>query len=387
MMTSQHTFRWGTSLGVVVAVACLTALVAAQTPAAPSAAGKKSPLVRLAEPWPDAEKLRERRIDAENRRLFESANTLEFTLAADFKALNRDRNPESTRAFPGTLTAMGDEGKPVAIPVTLRARGHVRRNPRTCAFVPIRVEFSKGTRKDTAFERQTALKLVTHCQNSDDYDQHVLREYLAYRILNFMTPRSFRARPAKTTYIDAATGATLTTRRSMFLEDDDDVARRMEGRAIQLPRAMFSNVDAPTLDLMMLFEYMIGNTDFSLFALHNVRLVVNPQRTIYPVPYDFDISGLVRPPYAIPDKRLPIVSVQERHYRGPCRSLAELEKSLAIFRAKKGDVLGLIDTLSDMTPSSRRNAKKYVEEFYASIDRPAFVKRTLVGDCNKDPTM
>jgi hypothetical protein len=334
--------------------------VNAQTPKNDS--GTKTPsraLKRLAEPWPSAERLRERREDAENRRLFQDEGTLEFTLAADFRSINRDRNPESTKEYPGTLTTVDDKGARVSMPVTLRARGHVRRNVRTCAFVPIRVEFTKGTRKDTVFERQTALKLVTHCQNSADYDQHVLREYLAYRILNVLTPRSFRARLAKTTYVDSMSGETLMTRRSMFIEDDDDVARRLEGRVIQLPRAMFTNVDRATLDLMMLFQYMIGNTDFSLFALHNVRLIVTPDRTMPPVPYDFDISGLVRPPYGIPDKRLPIADVRERLYRGPCRSVDEATGAtfsagnpMRVFEARY--FAGFNGRTYDVSPDGRR---------------------------------
>src|SRR5213079_225449 len=98
---------------------------------------------------------------------------------------------------------------------------------------------------------------------------------------NLLTPRSVRARLAKITYVDSATDKTIGTRYGIFLEDDSDVARRMEGRTVQLPRVLFKDVDADTLETMMVFEYMIGNTDFSLYALHNVIFVQTPDRSLY----------------------------------------------------------------------------------------------------------
>ena len=113
-----------------------------------------------------------------------------------------------------------------------------------------------------------------------------------------VTHKSFRARLAKVNYVDHATGQSTGTRHAMFIEDETDVAKRMEGRIVELPRLLFKDVDTDTLMPMMLFEYMIGNTDFSIYALHNVELVQRPDKSIHPVPYDFDISGLVHPPYA-----------------------------------------------------------------------------------------
>lgn len=378
-MVFHDVIRLGVALGAVLGAAHLAAQAPASAP--------KSPLAKLAAPWPDADKLRERRIEAESRRLFESADVLEITLATDFKALNKERNPESKREFSGVLTIAGEQGEAVATSVTLRARGHLRRNRRTCAFVPIRIEFPKAEVKGTVFDGQNALKLVTHCQNAGAYEQHVLREYLAYRIFNLMTPRSFRARLVKATYVDRATGKTITTRQAMFIEDEDDVARRAEGRLAELPRALFSNLDQDSLNLVVLFEYMIGNTDFSLYALHNIRLVMTPTRTMYPVPYDFDVSGLVHPPYAIPDRRMGISDVRDRLYRGPCRTSEELEKPLALFREKQDQVMRLVDSVSGMTQASRQDARSYLQAFYSSIDRPASVKRLLVDGCKSTPTM
>ena len=355
----------------------------------------RAKLVKLAEPWPDAETLKASRLDAESRRLFAASEPLAFTLAADFKAINKDRNPESTNMYPGVLTVDGG----AVLHVQLRPRGHLRRNPRTCSFVPIRVEFDKDEVKGTVFEHQKALKLVTHCQGDKEYEQYPLREYLVYRALNVLTPRSFRARLAHPTYIQtdrdaakagggAAAGKTMLTRWGVFIEDDNDVARRAEARVMDVPRVVFKELDPDQTSLMMVFEYMIANTDYSIFALHNVKLLRTQDKHTYPVPYDFDLAGLVHTAYAAPNQGLGIMSVRDRLYRGPCRTEAEIQPILDLFKTHKADILGLYDSLSELDADYRRDAKDFLESFYSKISKPNDVRKTFVdGECSKKPLM
>lgn len=344
---------------------------------------KKNPLAKLAEPWPTAERMRERRRAAEGRRLFQSADPLRFTLTADFRAVNKERDPASTRRFPAVLRIAGDDGQDRSIPVKLRTRGHFRLMSRNCSFVPLRVEFPRQEGEGTVFEGAGTLKLGTHCEGDQEYEQYTLREYLAYRIFNLLTPRSFRARLAKATHVDSASGKTLATRYAMFIESEADVARRLEGRIVPLPRTLFRNLDPETLTLMMLFEYLIGNTDFSIFALHNVRLVQDQARILYPVPYDFDFSGMVDARYAAPGRQLHIETVRDRLYRGPCRSVEELRPFLAAFRARKADVMATVDAVPDLDKNSRRKTREYLEEFYRTIDHSRSVKSELMDKCAK----
>src|SRR5207247_2901548 len=111
-------------------------------------------------------------------------------------------------------------------------------------------------------------------------------------------------------------------------------ARRNEGRTVELPRIQFADLEPQTLTRTMLYEYAIGNTDFSIWALHNVKFVQKPTRALYIVPYDFDLSGLVHAPYANPDRRLGLRTVLDRMYRGPCRTVEEFDAAAASFRAK-----------------------------------------------------
>ena len=265
---------------------------AAPAPQNPPARGKTAAvgpakgLLKLAEPWPDVEVLRARRVEAESRPLFGTAEPLTMTLTANFNVVNKDRSEKSTKRYPATLEVSGDGGRAKPLDVRLGTRGHFRLRASSCGFVPLRVEFMKEDAAGTVFQGQKALKLVTHCRNAGAYEQYTLREYLVYRIFNLLTPRSFRARLARVTYVDSVSGKPTVTRCGMFIEDDDDVARRMEGRIAELPNALFDDLDRggaaakDSLTLMALFEYMIANTDFSIVRLHNVRLIQDRQRAL-----------------------------------------------------------------------------------------------------------
>jgi hypothetical protein len=349
---------------------------------------KPSALVKMAEPWPDAEALAARRVDAENRRLFAATDTFPMTLTADFKAINKDRAPEGKKPYPAELTVNDANGRPTPLHVTLRTRGHFRLRASSCSFVPLRIEFKPDEVEGTIFDHQKSLKLITHCQSDKLYEQYTLREYLVYRAMNLLTPKSFRARLARASYVQSTDAKPIITRFGMFLEDDDDVARRMEGRIMELPRAQFKDVDADVLTLAMIFEYMIGNTDFSMYMLHNIRLVRTPSNKVYTVPYDFDLSGLVSTSYAIPDRSFGLKSVRDRLYRGPCRPVEQVEPVLQTFRAKKAEVLGLYESLPELDRDYRRDAKEYLEEFFRAIDKQGEVRSTFVESrCNKKPTM
>jgi len=373
-------------LAAVLLAAVFTSITDARQAPAPAKAAKKNPLLKLIEPWPAPEVMKKRREDAEALPLFASTDPVVFTLTADFKTLNKDRNPESQKRHPAELRVPGAGGKEVTLPVQLSARGHLRRMARTCDYVPIRIEFPKDGRAGTVFARQEALKLVVQCVKGGEYEQFILKEYLAYRLHNLISPhRSFRARLARVNYVDKATGQPAGTRLAMFIEDEGDVAKRMEGRIVKLPRLEFKDVDSDSLMPMMLHNYMIGNTDFSIYALHNVVLVQRPDKSIHPVAYDFDISGLVHPPYAAPQRELMITSVRDRLYRGPCRRQEQVDPHIANFVAKKDLVMALPATIPGLDKDSLKDVKDYLGDFYSSIKTTKDVKRLFV-DC-KDKSL
>jgi hypothetical protein len=351
--------------------------------AKPPVKPKKTPAEKVAAPWPESATIAKRREQAEALALFQSAVPLPFTLTANFDAVNADRNPKSTATYPASLTVAGARGETLAIPVTLRTRGQLRLNPRTCAFPPLSIEFPKKETQDTLFDGQGKLDLITHCQDDDDHDQYVLKEYLAYRLYNLVTPRSLRVRLAQATYVDSRNRRKVASRYAVLIENEDDLARRLEGRAIAFPHTVFNNYDGDVLAMAMVFEFMIGNTDYSIWGLHNVHQVQTRSRPLYPIIWDFDGSGLVSAPYVVPDARLGIPSARVRLYRGPCRTLEAFEPTFAAFRAKEAESMALLNSLPGLRPFHREQAAQFLGQFYGMLRSKEELKKAFVDRCNK----
>jgi len=360
--------RFALSALVVLVLAVPAPVAQATHPA------KKRPI--SATPWPEDDVLLARRTEAQNRKLFQDGPALEFTLTSAFNLINKERTPNNSKQFPGVLTVGGTD-----IPVTLGSRGHLRLKLQTCDFVPIKVEFARTQVAGTIFEGQTTLKLGTHCRTESEFDQYVIREYLAYKLANIVTPLSFRARLARATYIDATSKKRVATQNALFLENENDVARRLGSREVRLPHMVFKDFDKDALTTMMLVEYMLGNTDYSIFALHNVAVVQDKTRRFFPLPYDFDLSGMVHAPYAAPDERLALRSVTDRLYRGPCRPIDEMNAATEPFREHHADMMAAIDSINELNRVHKSEMKEYLESFFRRIATPESIKKTFVDGC------
>jgi hypothetical protein len=169
----------------------------------------------------------------------------------------------------------------------------------------------------------------------------------------------------------------------MFIEDDGDVARRMGGRITEEKQDL-GRLDTDAFTRMTLFEYMIGNLDMSVIAFHNVKAVQVPAGTVYPVPYDFDYSGLVDATYAAPPPGLGVTTVRDRVFRGPCRTEAELQPFLQQFLSVR---VGLDDLYGSMPEFFDADAKKkairYLDGFYKALAKPEEIKKAFLDKCLK----
>lgn len=299
------------------------------------------------------------------RALWTDTAVIPIRLAFDRKTVYRDRDSTSTEKYPGTLTWTDAEGKDHAIDVTLRTRGHFRRQSRHCSVPPLRVQFDKDDAKGTPFAGQKSLKLVTHCRDSAEFEEYIRREYLVYRLFNLFTELSFRARLLEVTYVDQG-GGKPETHAGMLLEDDDDMARRNGGKILDTKGVRFGDVDAAQSDLVSVFEYLVANTDWSLPGMHNIVLV-DRNGDFLPVPYDFDWSGIVDTRYAEPDPRLGIRSTRQRVYRGPCRTHEQVQPVLEQFRQLRPEIERLYETQPGLAAGYVKDTKAYLADFYKDI--------------------
>ncbi len=324
--------------------------------------------------------------DSTHAVLFDSDVPLQLWIEVDLRTLINDRDSLEAEEHEATLSYRVGDAEPVALDVKLKTRGHWRRQRRNCDFPPLRLNFPRSRVGGTVFANQDKLKLVTPCRPGRDvYEEYVLREYVAYKIYNLLTPHSLRVRLARTTYVDTSEREDSLTVYTFLLEHAEQMAVRNDGMLLETLGARFEDVDPLELGLVAVFLYMIGGTDWSLGGLHNIELVQDMQRAVYyPVTYDFDWTGIVNTSYAVPDSRLPIRTVRQRLYRGRCLSEEQWNAVLAPFRERREAIYALYENLPGLSARYVRDTQRYLDEFYDVIDDPRKLRRELIGRCRAE---
>ncbi len=317
--------------------------------------------------------------------LFADASVVAVTITAPFREIMRERSLEDEEA--GTITYVDPEAGDVTLDIGIRTRGRYRHQKDVCPFAPLRINFRKTG--GTLFAKSDKLKLVTHCKNRHDrYTQTVLREYLAYRILNTLTDRSFRARLLRVRYVESTTGEPIEDNYAFLIEHRDQLAKRLGHDYNPAEEASINALDAAHTNLVSLYQYLIGNTDFSPIAAaedepccHNYVLFGAQPGTMLSIPYDFDITGIVAAPHATPNPRFRLRNVRQRLYRGRCANNAHMDASIARFMEQKQAIYALLDDIPDFSATSRKKTIGYIDDFYEVIESPKQVDRRLVRQC------
>ncbi len=294
--------------------------------------------------------------------LFGEQAPLQLELVADWQALRVEAQSAEPQPLPAKLVLAGTEG---AMDVQVQPRGNSRRQQFICDFPPLWIYFSPEASEGTPFEGQERLKLVTHCRYWENFQQYILKEYLAYRMYQLFTQNSLQVRLARIRYVDGSGRKKPFERWGFFIEDVDALAARRKGRELDVEEfARYPSVGRQILVTAM-FQYMIGNSDWGLPNLHNVKAILREgAREPVVVPYDFDWSGFVHAPYATPHPSLGIASVRERVYQGFCHSEEEFAFAVAFFLAKKEEVLTLVHDNDLLSKAVRKDALKYLEGFF-----------------------
>lgn len=226
-------------------------------------------------------------------------------------------------------------------------------------------------------------KLVSYCRNSDAYEQYILQEFMLYRVYRLLTPVSHQARLMRVTYVDSASGKIDATRYGFLLEDPAQVALRLGGKIVKTKGAGPDDLDTDLQSLTFLFEYLVGNTDFSFSGLHNTELVQKSNGDLLPIVFDFDYSGAVDASYATSDPRMRSVHVRDRQFRGYCSNKAAYSKAIDLFKEKKDAIYALYadDIGRLLQPRTVKATLTYFDEFYRDLATPKDFERRVMSDC------
>ena len=309
---------------------------------------------------------------------FNDTSVLNVTLTANMNKVlvNHKKNGFNINA---NLATTLPDGTPVNEPVVLDVRGHYRME--NCFIPPIRLKFINTDH--SVFNSWKALKLVSECKISREYEQYLLKEFTVYRIFNLLTGMSFRVRLLNLIFQDSAGKKKPITEYAFLLEDIKDLAKRNDCVEWRGGKRNTEGTHRKQMTLVTVFEYMIGNTDWAVSVNHNIKLIVPAKDTTsrpYAVPYDFDYSGLVNTEYAVPDERLGLENVRQRLYRGYPRSVGELNEVLDVFNQKKESIYALVNHFDLLTPKSKKEIIDYLDEFYTTIGRPNEVQTIFIDN-------
>jgi hypothetical protein len=315
--------------------------------------------------------------------LFDASEALVLELALDFGELCRGTRSERCDDARATLTYARADGVEQRIPVAVRARGRWRNESGNCSVPPLAVLFDSSTTAGTLFAGETMLPMTTHCRDRPaEYEQYVLKEHLAYGIYNALADKSPRARLAHVTYRDTGRRDRTVERYAFFTEHFAAVAAR--NGAQYWPTDDFDPRDGDPQELatLELFEFMIGNTDWSAVRAHNVAHIRAPGGAVSALAYDFDFSGIVDAPYALPPPQLPIRRVTQRLYRGFCHPGLDWVRLFAHFQDRRNAIETVIERQVDALEAAHRAAAlAYVREFFAIIASPERRQTDVIGAC------
>lgn len=315
----------------------------------------------------------------QNEGLFDSEEILEISLKGDTRALfsNTKGEPEY---FDFALESMDKTGNSKSIPLRVRTRGHFRREMNICDFPPLLLNFAKENTQNTVFSSQDKIKLVMPCRG----EKYVLREYFAYKIYNLLTPKSFKVRLVRVTMLDPSEADKKHDPFIGFLiEEEEQMAARNNMDSFDKDLVQPESIVSEDFMRMAVFQYLIGNTDWSIQYRQNIKLIWSQeQNKPIAVPYDFDHAGIVRAPYANPAPELKLSSVAERRYRGYCMDeMGSFENTFKEFLDQKDAIYSLYSENILLDEKSNKMTIRYLDDFYSTITTPKRAKMDFQYPC------
>lgn len=315
--------------------------------------------------------------------LFRETAPVTVTITTNLRDLTRERDSTRLRWFGAEMKYMDEAGEERVLPVEVRARGHFRRQSSNCTFPPLFLRAEREVRDGSLLQGNPRLKIVTPCRpTSAEYQQYIFTEYKAYRSYAAIDSVHHRVRLANITYVDSLNRVRPIAVTAFFMETDEEVGDEHDLEVFEQQGALWDVFDGPHIDRISLWEYAIGNTDWSVSALHNIVMYRDSAGGYRPVAYDFDWTGLVNPRYAFPNATLGIRTVRQRLHRGPCRTAEQWAPTIAHYQARRA-TLDSIWSTPEPGQDARRlaEAKRYLDEFWSVLDDPRAFRREVIDRC------
>ncbi len=316
--------------------------------------------------------------------LFDDNNEiLTLNLRGDLKTVFKDRGNDPK--YHMVNLQYNTDQNTINIPIKIKSRGNFRKMKSNCKYPPLLLNFKKSSiLKKSIFKGQDKIKLVTPCGG----EKYVVREYLVYKLNNLITPMSFKARLVKINFQDTVNNKSSEPLYGFLIEDEKKMAKRNQSKIMKKIGQRPERVQKEHFLKMAVFQYMIGNTDWSVQYQQNIKLIVNDSKSLTTaIPYDFDHAGIVGAPYAYPAPELQLSSTKQRRYRGYCNpKMNQFTSTIESFNKLKGNFYKLYEDNPLLSNRYKKQTLKFLDQFYKTINDPKKVRKAFSYPCNKSGT-
>lgn len=292
-----------------------------------------------------------------------------LTLEMDFTTLLENR--KTSTYYPAMLT--DENGK--SFKVEVKPRGKYRR--KKCEMPPIKIKFSKKNLRAESLDTLNEIKISLSCFDDAQSDELVVKEYIAYRMFEHLTQASVRARLIRLTIKDTHVEKSKRSMLCLMVEDEEETVARMKGKVVEQygisPDSLIMNQAA----LVSMYEYMIGNTDWEIGMMRNVRLIRSEESAkVLVIPYDFDFSGFVSAPYASPSSESGLKTVRDRFLMANGIKPEALKRATQALRNAKKDLLAMCRS-KHLSKDTSTEVMAYLETFFQMIEEKDEVPSTM----------
>ncbi len=295
---------------------------------------------------------------------------VKITLEADLTTIIA--NKKTNQYFPGTLITA--EGQTYRIEV--RPRGKYRR--KVAEIPPLKIKFKKKDLKAEGLDTLNEVKLVLPCFDNELGDELIVKEYIAYRMFEKLTGASVRARLIRLTLRDTHVEKSKKTMLAILVEDEEETVARLNGQVVDQYGIHVDSLMTNQAALVAMFEYMIGNTDWDISMMRNVRLIRSSDNTgkVLVVPYDFDFSGLVSAPYSSPASETGLKTVRDRFLMSNGLKQDALKRAAKMLRSAKKDLYDLCDS-KYLSSTTKQQMADYLDTFFNQIESSDEIPQVL----------
>jgi hypothetical protein len=321
----------------------------------------------------------------EGQSLFESQDAIKLTLVTDVVALRNDKS-EDPEYIEGMLIHSKSTYDIQSFEMKVKVRGNTRRLTQLCDFPPLKFNLKKNSVRNTIFENQDKLKFVSQCRQDEMFKDFLYEEYLLYKTYNILTENSYKTRLVEIVIKDKQLREDPIVMSGFLIEDDELLEKRTGLKVFDGKVYSQDSCDVQSADVLSMFQYMIGNTDWYVNTRHNIDIYQKKDGALIPVAFDFDFAGVINMPYAMPSREIPIRKVTERYYKGSCRDMESFDGVIQLFNSKQQEIYQLYEAFTHLDKTVIKKSKRFYNKFYKILNNPSTFQSSFRQACTSSIT-